>query len=121
MRKNLIEEKSFLFSLSIIKIYKYLQEEKKEYIISKQLLRSGTSIGANISEAIEAYSKKEFNCKMYIALKESSESKYWIKLLKESNYISSEQSVNLLKDIEELYKILRAITKTKTTSANLSE
>jgi four helix bundle protein len=86
-------------------LYKYLCEEKKEYVLSKQILRCGTSIGANIEEAIGAISKKDFLNKLYIAHKESRETSYWINLLKDSDYIDSNSSLSMLKDCEELIKI----------------
>ena len=81
MKKNLIVDKSMDFAVRIVNLYKYLTKEKSEYILSKQLLRSGTSIGANVNEAVRAQSPADFVAKMYIALKESGESEYWIKLL----------------------------------------
>ena len=112
--KSIIYDKSFQFSVRIVKLYKYLSNEKKEYILSKQLLRSGTSIGANIHEAISAQSKKDFISKMSIANKEARETEYWIKLLIETDYLNgNEKYVKTLKnDIEELIKILTAIVKT---------
>jgi len=111
---NNIYNKSFQFSVRIVKLYKYLSNEKKEYILSKQLLRSGTSIGANIHESISAQSKKDFISKMSIANKEARETEYWIKLLIETDYLNgNEKYVKTLKnDIEELIKILTAIVKT---------
>ena len=112
--KSIIYDKSFQFSVRIVKLYKYLSNEKKEYILSKQLLRSGTSIGANIHESISAQSKKDFISKMSIANKEARETEYWIKLLIETDYLNfNEKYVKTLKnDIEELIKILTAIVKT---------
>ncbi len=111
MRKsNLIVDKSFDFALRIIKLYRYLVEEKKEYVLSKQVLRSGTSIGANIHEAVEAQSKADFIHKMSISLKEARETEYWLKLLIASEYIDN--SGNILEDIKELIKILTSIIKT---------
>jgi len=118
---NNIYNKSFQFSVRIVKLYKYLSNEKKEYILSKQLLRSGTSIGANIHESISAQSKKDFISKMSIANKEARETEYWIKLLIETDYLNgNEKYVKTLKnDIEELIKILTAIV--KTTQINLKK
>ncbi len=107
---SIVYQKSFKFSKRIIKLYKYLIEEKKEKIISSQLLRAGTSIGANISEAIYAQSKKDFINKMSIALKEASESRYWIKLL-EGDFITTKEADSLLYDIIELIKLLTTIVK----------
>lgn len=89
-----------------------MTKEKSEYILSKQLLRSGTSIGANVSEAVRAQSTSDFVAKMYIALKESGETEYWLKLLEKTNYLSQVQAASILKDCEELIKILVSIIKT---------
>ncbi|HYW34499.1 MAG TPA: four helix bundle protein [Balneolaceae bacterium] len=108
--KNIVKEKSFKFSLQIISLYKKLIEEK-EYIISKQLLRSATSIGANIEEADAGYSKKDFTAKMSIASKEARETEYWLRLLKFSK-LTHLNVDNYLKDIDELIRLLTAIVKT---------
>ena len=105
-------DKSKKFALRIIKAYKYLCDEKKEFVLSKQLLRSGTSIGANIAEAETAISTKDFLAKMYIAFKECNETKYWLELLYLSEYLSKEQYDSICLDAEELYKLLSSITKT---------
>lgn len=101
---NVVQNKSYDFALRIVKVYKYLSQEKKEFVLSKQLLRSGTSIGANIEEAIGGQSKADFFAKLTIAYKEARESKYWIRLLRDSDYLTIEQSDDLLKDVEELLK-----------------
>jgi four helix bundle protein len=106
---NVVQTKSYAFALRIIKVYKYLNQEKKEFVLSKQLLRSGTSIGANIEEAIGGQSKNDFFAKITISYKEARESKYWIRLLRDSEYLSVEQSDDLLKDIDELLKIIGSI------------
>jgi len=85
MKENIIQDKSYKFALRVINLYKYLIQNKKEYILSKQILRSGTSIGANIEEAIGGYSEKDFIAKLSLAYKEARESKYWINLLIDSN------------------------------------
>lgn len=108
---NLIEEKTFNLALRIIKLYKYLVQEKKEYIISKQIMRSGTSIGANVAEALEAQSKKDFIAKMSISLKEANETKYWLRLLIASEYIDDKSGNNLKNETIEIIKILTAILK----------
>ena len=87
--ENVIENKSFGFAVRIVKLYKYLCDKKKEYVLSKQLLRSGTSIGANVKEAIRGESELDFYHKMAIALKEAGETEYWLELLHESGYISN--------------------------------
>lgn len=107
---NLVVDKSFDFALRIIKLNRYLVEEKKEYVLSKQVLRSGTSIGANIHEAVEAQSKADFIHKMSISLKEARETEYWLKLLIATEYIDN--SDNILEDVKELMKILTSIIKT---------
>lgn len=109
-KENLILNKTFDFSLTTIKLYKHLTEHK-EYILSKQLLRSGTSIGANAEEAIGAISKKEFTSKMCISLKEARESKYWLRLLDKSQLVEYNYSTQL-KEIDEIVNILTAIVKT---------
>jgi four helix bundle protein len=109
-KENIIKEKSFAFSLQIIKLYKQLINEK-EYVISKQLLRSATSIGANIEEADAGYSKKDFTAKMSIASKEARETKYWLRLLKYGDLTNMDVNY-FLEDVDELVKILTAIVKT---------
>lgn len=113
MRDNVITVKSKAFALRIIKLYKYLTQEQKEYTISKQLLRSGTSIGANVKEAERGQSKADFYHKMNIALKEASETEYWLELLHESGYIEPSHFKSIYYDCQELLKILMAITKSQ--------
>jgi len=112
MKENIVVSKSFKFSVSVIRIYQFLVSEKKEYILSKQILRSGTSIGANIEEAIGGISDKDFIAKMSIAYKEARETKYWLRLLHETNYLSDKQFNTLLEGCEELLKILFTIINT---------
>lgn len=112
MKKNIIQEKSFCFALRIIKLYKYLKDNKNEYVLSKQLLRSGTSIGANIEESIGGQSKNDFVSKISVAYKESRETLYWLKLLKASNYLNQKQSESLINDCEEIIRIITKIQKT---------
>ncbi len=107
----IIEDKSKKFAVRIIKLYKYLCAEKKEFVISKQILRSGTSIGANVKEGEYAQSKSDFTSKMNIALKEAAETKYWIELLSETDYITQEQAESISADCSELIKILTSIVK----------
>lgn len=117
MKNNPIKERSFIFALSIIKLYKKLQRNN-EFVISKQLLRSGTSIGANIEEATAAQSKKDFLHKMSIASKEARETTYWLRLLKESNLIN----ISVDKHLDEIDQIIKIITKiVKTTATNLKQ
>lgn len=106
---NIIVIKSFAFAVRIIKLYKLLNENKKEYILSKQLLRFGTSIGANVREAHNTESKNDFVHKMAIAQKETSEVIYWIELLKETSYISQKEFESIYLDATELLKIIRSI------------
>ena len=112
MKDNIIETKSFDFAVRIVNLYKYLKDKRTEDALSKQLLRSGTSIGANVAEAEQAQSKPDFVSKMNIALKETSETKYWIKLLRATEFLSEKESNSLLADCVELEKILVSIIKT---------
>mgnify|MGYP003294290033 FL=1 len=107
-----IEHKSFLFSVRIVKLARYLQEEKKEYILSKQLIRSGTSIGANIVEAQQAQSRADFISKLSIALKEASETNYWLRLLNATEYLSESEFSSIIADCKEIERILTSIIKT---------
>lgn len=110
-KNNIIADKSKKFAIRIINLYKYLLKEKKESVLSKQLVRSGTSIGANVAEAICAISKKDFTAKMYIAYKECSESLYWIELLYETEYLDKKAFDSIWTQCKELHKILSSITK----------
>ncbi len=112
MEENIILTKTYSFALRIIKLYKYLSDEKKEYTLSKQILRSGTSIGANAEEASGSISKKEFRAKYFISYKEARETHYWLRLLKDSDYIEPKLADSLILDVEEIMKILGAILKT---------
>lgn len=109
---NVIENKSFLFAIRIVRLCNYLHSEKKEYTLSNQILKSGTSIGANIVEAQQAQSKRDFLSKVNIALKEAYETDYWLRLLKETDYITSSQFESIYKDCTEIIKILISITRT---------
>ncbi|MBQ3194592.1 MAG: four helix bundle protein [Oscillospiraceae bacterium] len=112
MDGNVSVEKSFEFAVRIVNLYKYLIREHKEYVLSKQLLRCGTSIGANVSEAQRGQSKADFLAKMSIALKETNETQYWLRLLYRTEYLSQNQYDSLRKDADELNSILTAICKT---------
>ena len=112
MRASIAQQKSKAFSVRIIKLYQYLCSTKKEYILARQILRSGTSIGANLAEATCAISKKDFLSKVYIALKETVETLYWLDLLQETGYITKSEFSSLAADCEELRKILSATTHT---------
>jgi four helix bundle protein len=116
MKENVIKNKSFAFALRIIKAYQFLLE-KKEFVLSKQMLRSGTSIGAMIREAEQAESSADFVHKMAIALKEANETEYWIELLAKSSYIDEKVSVSIKEDLAEILKLLTAIIKTSKQNA----
>ena len=111
VKKNIVADKSYAFALRIIKLYKYLISEQKEYVLSKQVLRSGTSVGANVKEAEHAQSKKDFINKMSIALKEANETEYWLLLLKDSEYLSVDSFNSIYPDSVELIKLLASIVK----------
>ncbi len=111
-KENVIQDKSYAFAVRIVKMYQYLCTEKKEFVLSKQLLPSGTSVGANIEQAIGGQSKKDFFAKLTISYKEARETHYWIRLLTDTDYISKEQSDSLLKDVDELLKIIGSIQRT---------
>ncbi|MCR4958607.1 MAG: four helix bundle protein [Prevotella sp.] len=115
---NVIAAKSYAFAVRCVRLYKYLCEEKHDYIIGKQLLRSGTSIGANVKEAIRSYSKNEFSMKMGISLKEASETEFWIELLRDTGYIEKEHATSMLTDCTELIKLLMTIIKTSQGKTN---
>lgn len=107
-----VERKSFLFAVRIVKLSKHLNTAKKEFVLSKQLLRAGTGIGANIAEAEQAQSKADFISKMNIALKEAVETNYWLRLLQASDYLSDAEFSSIHSDCRELEKMLTAIIKT---------
>ncbi len=109
--ENLIENKSFCFSVRVVKLCRYLRETKKECTLSKQLLRSGTSIGANVAEAQQAQSKADFIAKMSIALKEAAETDYWLRLLYTTGYLSKSEFSSIYADSEELSRLLVSIVK----------
>lgn len=108
---NVVAEKSFDFAVRIVNLYKCLTFEKKEYVLSKQLLKSGTSIGANIAEAQRGQSTADFASKMCIALKEASETEYWLKLLFHTDYLSQQEFQSLIIDLQEILRLLTAICK----------
>ena len=111
MKENIAKTKSKAFAIRIVKLYQYLAENR-EYVLSKQVLRSGTSIGANIAESECAISKRDFAAKLSIAYKECAETQYWLELLYESGYLSEEMFRSVAKDCDELFRILAASTKT---------
>ena len=112
MKENITLEKSFDFAVRIVNLYKHITSSKKEYILSKQLLRSGTSIGANLAEAQQAQSKADFISKLSIALKETTETKYWIRLMSATGYLSQPEYQSIVSDCIELEKMLVASVKT---------
>jgi four helix bundle protein len=114
--KNLIVQKTKAFAIRCVKLYIYLTDTKKEYVMSKQLLRCGTSIGANVKEAMRGQSKADFGMKMNIALKEANESEYWLEILQETLYMTAEQSDSMLSDCREILKLLTSIVKSKFTN-----
>lgn len=110
-KENIVYEKTYKFAVRIVKAYQFLSREKKEFVISKQLLRSGTSIGANISEANGAISKADFSNKISIAYKECLETKYWLTLLKDTSFIDSNTFESIYLEVDEIGKILFSILK----------
>jgi four helix bundle protein len=112
LKNNPLSDKSYDFALKIVLLYKELVSSNREYVLSKQLLRSGTSIGANIAEANGAVSKADFSAKISIAYKESLETKYWLSLLKDSDYLDSVKANSLIENADELSKIMFSILKT---------
>jgi four helix bundle protein len=119
IKDNVIEKKSYSFAIRIIETYKKLNE-KKEYVLSKQLLRSGTSIGANVMEGLRAQSRKDFISKMNIALKEANETEYWIRLLIDSGYLTQDDNREILSECKEVCRILFSIVKTANDNLNNS-
>ena len=111
-KEKTARQKSKFLAVRMVRLHQYLCNEKKEYVLSKQLLRSGTSIGANIAESECAISKKDFLAKIYIALKECNETLYWLELLYDTDYLTQNEYLSIRADCEELRKILSATTKT---------
>lgn len=111
-KESVLKEKSYAFAIRAINLAKFLREEKKEYILSKQIVRCGTSIGANIEEASGAQSNNDFIAKLHISLKEAKETHYWVRLLRDTEYISKEQAQSLIEDIDEVITILTRSLKT---------
>ena len=111
LEHNVVAEKSFDFAIRIVNLYKYLTTEKKEYILSKQLMKCGTSIGANIAEAQRGQSTADFAAKMCIALKEASETEYWLKLLYRTDFLSQQEFQSLIVDLQEILRLLTSICK----------
>lgn len=111
MESNLILDKSFQFAVRTVRLYKHLCAERKEFTLSKQLLRSGTSIGANVTESQQAQSRADFLSKLNIALKETSETKYWLRLMQATDYLTEKEANSMLADCTELEKLLVSIIK----------
>ncbi len=118
MKENVVKVKSFFFAVKVVKLYQYLCTERKEFVLSKQLLRSGTSVGAMVREAEHAESKTDFKHKMGIAQKEINECIYWLELLKETDYLTQEQFERIHTDASEIIKLITSII--KTTKANIN-
>ena len=112
MRDSVVKDKSYSFALRIIKVFKFLNKEQHEFVLSKQVLRSGTAVGALVKEAEHAQSKADFINKMNIALKEANETEYWLLLLKDSEYIDEKSFNSIHQDCSELIKLLASIVKT---------
>src|SRR5690242_16621557 len=108
-RDNVVRDKSYAFAVRVVKLSQYLVTEKKESVLSRQLLRSGTSIGANVEEAIGGQSERDFFAKLNIAYKEARESHYWLRLLQDTGYLTEFQGQSLLADTDELQKIIGSI------------
>jgi four helix bundle protein len=117
-KDNVLKEKSFTFAVRIVKLYQYLCSEKKEFILSKQTLRSGTSIGANVEEAQGGVSKADFSNKIGIAYKEAKETHYWLRLLHETKYIDQQPFHSILEDCDELCRLLFSVLKTTRINSN---
>ena len=109
MKDNLIQEKTYAFAVRIVKLYQYLIKNKKDLVLGKQLLRSGTSIGANVEEAIGGQSQNDFIHKLSISYKEARETRFWIRLLKDTDYLTEKQANSLLEDLEEILRIIGKI------------
>jgi four helix bundle protein len=111
-KPNVLKEKSYAFALRIIRMFKHVSQEKREFVLSKQVLRSGTSIGANVAEANQAQSKMDFVHKLSISLKEAVETDYWLNLLRDSDYLTAKQAGSLIEDCGELQRLLTSSIKT---------
>ena len=118
MKENIVKTKSFLFAVRVVKLYQFLCEDKREFVLSKQLLRSGTSVGAMVREAEHSESKADFVHKMAIAQKEMNESLYWLELLKETEYLTLQQFDSMNADAVEIIKLITTIIKTTKSTIN---
>ena len=110
--RSIIKGKSYDFAVRIVRLYQYLTEQKREYVMSKQVLRSAASVGANVREALQGQSKADFTAKMSIALKEASETEYWLELLRDTDYLNDDEYTSIQSDCTEIVKILTSIVKT---------
>lgn len=117
MSSSILKDKSYQFAIRIVRLYQYLSQEKKEFVLSKQILRSGTSVGACISEAMYAQTKKDFTHKLSIALKEAHETEYWMNLLKDTDHLDQIMFASLNSDLKEVLKMLIASIKTSKKNA----
>lgn len=111
-KENVIQDKSYAFAIRTVNLYRFLTDQKKEIVLSKQLHRSGTSIGANVEEGIGGQSEKDFYAKLNISYKEARETHYWLRLLRDTNYLTDEETKSMLDDCDELLKIIGSIIKT---------
>ncbi len=118
IKENIAKDKSFAFVIRVVKVYQYISGNKKEYVLSKQLLRSGTSVGAMVRESEHAESKHDFIHKMAIAQKEMNEALYWLELLRETNYLTLEEFENINKDAVEIIKLITSIIKSAKANIN---
>ena len=118
MKENIVKNKSFAFAVRVVRLYQFLCEEKREFVLSKQLLRSGTSVGAMVREAEHAETKNDFKHKMWIAQKEINETIYWLELLKETDYLSLEQFESINSEAVEIIKLVTAILKSAKANIN---
>lgn len=111
-KENIILNKTYNYAIRIVRLYQYLCNEKKEFELSRQILRSGTSIGANAEESVGGLSRKDFLAKLGVSYREARETRFWLRLLRDTDYISTEQSESMLEDLEEIIRIITAIQKT---------
>lgn len=109
---NIVQQKSYAFALRMVKLFRFLVEQRREFVLSRQMLRSGTSIGANVEEAIGGYSGRDFAAKMSIAYKEARETHYWLRLLRDSGYLGEVEFTSVAADCEELLRLTGSILKT---------
>lgn len=116
MKTGALQEKSFAFAIRVVNLYKHLSDSKREFVLSKQLLRSGTAVGALVRESQQAESKPDFIHKLAIALKEAQETEYWIELLHQTNYLTPTQASSISIDLNELLRLLISIIKTAKSS-----